>query len=72
MMKMDLSGLWQVYLDEEKKNDLPVAYPDQMALPGTTSAAGLGKANPARETYFLTDAHRFEGFAWFRALDRRC
>ena len=40
-------------------------YPDKIALPGTTSAAGLGPENPARETYFLTDAHKFEGYAWF-------
>lgn len=66
MNKIDLSGLWQVYLDEQKHPVLPEVYPDVMALPGTTSAAGLGRENPARETYFLTDAHKFEGFAWFR------
>ncbi len=66
MMKVDLSGLWQVYLDEEKQERLPEVFPDAMELPGTTSCAGLGPENPARETYFLTDAHKFEGFAWFR------
>ncbi len=66
MMKMDLSGNWQAFLDEEKKQQLPAAYPDTMWLPGTISAAGLGRENPARETYFLTDAHKFEGYAWFR------
>ncbi|MBE5814793.1 MAG: hypothetical protein E7320_06245 [Clostridiales bacterium] len=66
MMKLDLSGLWQVYLDGEKTPALPAAYPEEMYLPGTTSAAGLGPENPARETYFLTDAHKFEGYAWFR------
>lgn len=66
MMKLDLSGLWQVYLDEEKQQLLPQAFPDVITLPGTTSAAGLGRENPARETYFLTDAHKFEGYAWFR------
>ncbi|MBQ2953797.1 MAG: hypothetical protein IJE07_09625 [Clostridia bacterium] len=65
MQKIDLSGLWRVYLDAEKKPELPDVYPDEMTLPGTTSAAGLGPENPARETYFLTDAHRFEGYAWF-------
>ncbi len=65
MQKIDLSGLWQVYLDAEKHPELPAAYPDRMTLPGTTSAAGLGPENPARETYFLTDAHQFEGYAWF-------
>ena len=65
MQKIDLSGLWRVYLDAEKRDTLPAVYPDEMTLPGTTSAAGLGPANPARETYFLTDAHKFEGYAWF-------
>ncbi len=65
MQKIDLSGLWQVYLDAEKRDALPAVYPDEMMLPGTTSAAGLGPENPARETYFLTDAHKFEGYAWF-------
>ena len=48
MQKIDLSGLWQVYLDEDKRDALPAVYPDAMMLPGTTSAAGLGKENPAR------------------------
>jgi len=65
MQKIDLSGLWHVYLDAQKQDSMPETYPDQMALPGTTSAAGLGPENPARETYFLTDAHKFEGYAWF-------
>lgn len=65
MQKIDLSGLWRVYLDGEKSPELPAVYPDEMALPGTTSAAGLGPENPARKTYFLTDAHKFEGYAWF-------
>ncbi len=70
MQKIDLSGLWRVYLDAEKTeypetNPIPDTYPDEMTLPGTTSAAGLGPENPARETYFLTDAHKFEGYAWF-------
>jgi len=65
MQKIDLSGLWQVYLDAGKCDALPAVYPDAMTLPGTTSAAGLGPENPNRETYFLTDAHKFEGYAWF-------
>ncbi len=65
MQKLDLSGLWRVYLDADKAADLPDTYPDTMSLPGTTSAAGLGPENPARETYFLTDARKFEGYAWF-------
>lgn len=65
MMKIDLSGQWQVKLDAEKQETMPQAYPEMMTLPGTTSAAGLGMPNPAKETGCLTDAYRFEGAAWF-------
>lgn len=65
MHKLDLSGAWRVCLDADKHPALPQTYPDEMTLPGTTSAASLGAENPARETYFLTDAHKFEGYAWF-------
>lgn len=65
MMKIDLSGQWQVKLDAEKQETMPQAYPETMMLPGTTSAAGLGMPNPAKETGCLTDAYRFEGTVWF-------
>lgn len=65
MMKIDLSGQWQVKLDAEKQETMPQAYPETMRLPGTTSAAGLGMPNSAKETGCLTDAYRFEGAVWF-------
>lgn len=65
MMKIDLSGQWQVKLDAEKQETMPQAYPETMMLPGTTSAAGLGMPNPAKERGCLTDAYRFEGATWF-------
>lgn len=65
MMKIDLSGQWQVKLDAEKQETMPQAYPETMTLPGTTSAAELGMPNPAKETGCLTDAYRFEGAVWF-------
>lgn len=65
MMKIDLSGQWQVKLDAEKQETMPQAYPETMMLPGTTSAAGLGMPNPAKERGCLTDAYRFEGAVWF-------
>lgn len=65
MMKIDLSGQWRVKLDAEKQETMPQAYPETMMLPGTTSAAGLGMPNPAKETGCLTDAYRFEGAVWF-------
>lgn len=65
MMKIDLSGQWQVKLDAEKQETMPQAYPETMMLPGTTSAAGLGMPNSAKKTGCLTDAYRFEGAVWF-------
>lgn len=65
MMKIDLSGQWQVKLDAEKQETMPQAYPETMMLPGTTSAAGLGMPNSAKETGCLTDAYCFEGAVWF-------
>lgn len=65
MMKIDLSGQWQVKLDAEKQETMPQAYPETMMLPGTTSAARLGMPNSAKETGCLTDAYRFEGAVWF-------
>lgn len=65
MIKIDLSGQWQVKLDAEKQETMPQAYPETMMLPGTTSAAGLGMPNPAKERGCLTDAYRFEGAVWF-------
>lgn len=66
MMKIDLSGQWQVKLDAEKQETMPKEYLETMMLPGTTSAAGLGTPNPVKETGYLTDAYRFEGAAWFK------
>lgn len=65
-MKIDLSGLWQVALDAALCQDMPADYPDAMVLPGTTSAAGLGEINPEEPEGYLTDEHKFEGYAWFR------
>lgn len=65
MMKIDLGGQWRVKLDAEKQETMPQAYPETMTLPGTTSAAGLGMPNLAKETGCLTDAYHFEGAVWF-------
>lgn len=64
-MKIDLSGLWQVALDASMQENAPAFYPDTMVLPGSTSAAGLGPVNTEEPEGYLTDEHRFEGYAWF-------
>ena len=40
MMKIDLSGQWQVKLDAEKKENKPQTYPETNTQPGKTSAGG--------------------------------
>lgn len=64
-MKTDLSGLWQVCLDTSGQSAPPRRFPDVMRLPGTTSCAGLGPDNTDCPEGHLTDAHGFEGSAWF-------
>lgn len=64
-MIIDLSGLWQVCMDTSGQSAPPRRFPDVMRLPGTTSCAGLGPENGERHEGHLTDAHRFEGSAWF-------
>ena len=62
----DLSGCWEVCLDESKADALPTKYPDRISLPDSTSNAGLGALNTEMEYGCLTDLHKFEGFAWLR------
>lgn len=66
MIITDLSGKWDVFLDESKDASLPEKYPDSIMLPNSTSNAGLGRLNTEPEYGCLTDLHKFEGFAWFR------
>ncbi len=66
MAKIDLSGLWQAALDESKYDAQPAVYADRIMLPGTTSLAGLGKVNEECPEGYLTDEHKFEGYAWFK------
>lgn len=64
---IDLSGIWEFKLDEDKLGlQEPVIFDDTIQLPGSTSLAKKGKPNRARETYFLTEVHKFEGYAWYR------
>ena len=64
---IDLSGSWEFKLDEEKLGlKEQVVFDDTITLPGTTSLAKKGRPNRARETYFLTEVHKFEGYAWYK------
>ena len=65
--KIDLSGEWQLLLDENMKLNLAeICYNDTISLPSTTSFSKKGKKNDRRETGFLTDEYKFEGNAWYK------
>lgn len=67
---INLNGVYHFLLDSEKKgleaHYEKMSFTDTIELPTTTSAAGKGPVNEARETGFLTDLHAFEGYAWFQ------
>ena len=62
----DLSGKWEVFLDENKNDALPESFPLEISLPDTTSHAKLGRVNPDKKYGCLTDRYMFEGYAWFK------
>ncbi len=66
---MDLSGEWGFCLDADKagieKSYFNKSMTDTICLPTTTSIAGKGAENTAKETGSLTDSHLFEGYAWY-------
>ncbi len=66
---MDLSGTWAFALDAEKQGItqkyFQVLPQDTITLPGTTSIAKKGTPSDVKETGFLTDPYKFEGYAWY-------
>ncbi|MCM3628385.1 beta-glucuronidase [Paenibacillus glycanilyticus] len=66
---INLDGIWQFELDEEKRG-FQEPLNDTIALPGTTSFARKGKRNHAAHADSLTDEYAFEGWAWYsRTVD---
>jgi hypothetical protein len=64
MNKIDLSGIWNLQLDEEKQG-VQYPYRDTILLPGTTSYAKKGRKNEKAELGCLTDEYKFIGYAWY-------
>jgi Beta-galactosidase/beta-glucuronidase len=62
--KIDLSGIWNFQLDEEKSG-AKTSFNDTIMLPGTTSYYKKGKKNYKAELGCLTEEYKFEGCAWF-------
>lgn len=65
--KIDLCGAWELALDYDCKGE-NIQYSEYINLPNTTSNARKGKPNNKRETGYLTDTYKFEGWAWFRRM----
>ena len=65
--KNDLSGAWKLSLDYECTGE-NLNYEENINLPDTTSNARKGKVNDRRETGYLTDTYKFEGWAWFKRI----
>ncbi len=69
MTYTDLSGKWDVYLDESqcgKRDDIPERFPYEITLPDSTSNAMLGRLNEVENYGRLTDLYEFFGNAWFK------
>lgn len=63
--RIGLEGQWRLRLDPEKKGIEAGPFDDVMMLPGTTSYAKKGLPNEEKLAGSLTDAYKFEGYAWF-------
>ncbi|MHA6482495.1 glycoside hydrolase family 2 TIM barrel-domain containing protein [Paenibacillus sp. strain BS8-2] len=61
---ISLEGEWQLQLDPEKQGT-GETFDDVMLLPGTTSHARKGPINTEALAGSLTDAYKFDGYAWF-------
>lgn len=65
MLKIDLQGVWDLYLDGEKKYTKPPKADDTITLPGSTAHAQKGKENLEPNVSYMTDRFYFEGYAWY-------
>jgi hypothetical protein len=67
---ISLNGTWQFCLDAAKEgiheHFEKKEFDDTIALPGTVSLAKKGICGTSRETGFLTDPYRMEGYSWYR------
>ncbi len=61
---IDISGKWQVQLDQEKKG-LNTAKSLDINLPGTLTEAGYGTKTEGSDFGVLTPTHKYIGVAWY-------
>ena len=65
MIIKDLQGVWDLYLDAEKKYSLPPKGNDTIVLPDSTAHAKKGTPDEKPTTDYMTDRYYFEGYAWY-------
>lgn len=65
MIKVDLQGTWDLYLDAEKVCVEPPKANDTIVLPDSTAHAGKGVEDTQPNVGYMTDRFYFEGYAWF-------
>lgn len=65
MIKVDLQGTWDLYLDAEKVCTEPPKGNDTIVLPDSTAHAGKGKEDLEPNVGYMTDRYYFEGYAWY-------
>jgi hypothetical protein len=67
---ISLNGTWLFCLDTDKEgldaHFEKKEFSDTITLPGTISLAQKGSRSSARETGFLTDPYRMEGYSWYK------
>ena len=74
--QLSLSGIWQFCLDQEKKgleqhyeqlsmSDNSV-FSDTIHLPNTVAYAQKGTPGNTKETGYLTEPYKMEGYSWYR------
>lgn len=65
MIIKDLQGVWDLYLDAEKKYTLPPKGNDTIVLPDSTAHAKKGTPDEKPTTDYMADRYYFEGYAWY-------
>ena len=59
MLRMDLQGIWDLYLDGEKEYRIPPKGNDTIYLPDSTAHARKGRENKVPNTSYMTENYRF-------------
>ncbi len=65
MLRIDLQGIWNLYLDGEKEYRTPPKENDTISLPDSIAHARKGIENKVPNTSYMTENYRFEGYAWY-------